>query len=113
MAVRKLLNNNTLQLNNVSFVKCLPGIKVPPNQTLIVSAEAICEYVGTAKFGNKLSISRLSDGSNLFFILNDNLCNNHNLRRPPSVIAFSDLGVEQLPEKQFCETYISDPKSTL
>ena len=109
-AISKLLNKNQLRINNVIFVHCLRGLKPPPDHTVIVSAEAICEYIDPTTFESKLSISRLSDGSSLFYILNDNVCKAHNLKRAPSMITFSDLGIEGLSKQQFCEKYIFETK---
>jgi hypothetical protein len=107
LQIRELLKNNNLTINNVTFVSCQPGKKIPLDHAVIVSSETICEDIDTSKFRNRLTIPRLSDGGTIFYIYNDANCNKHDLKRFPYNFSFSDFAVEDLSEQRFCEKFIT------
>ncbi len=56
---------------------------------------------------NVLVINKLNDPANLFYILNDTLCNSYKLDNYVHDLHFSDLNINRLDPSQFCQKYIN------
>jgi 4-amino-4-deoxy-L-arabinose transferase-like glycosyltransferase len=90
-----------LEFKNVKFMTCPLG-GVDDKGTIIDGNKC----VKSVNHSNKLSIPLLADGGTVFNIYNDTVCSKYNLGRYPQNITLSELSVEKMSEKEFCETYI-------
>jgi 4-amino-4-deoxy-L-arabinose transferase-like glycosyltransferase len=97
----KNYRQGNLEFKNVKFMNCpLGGID---NTETVIDGNKCMKSVS---YTNKLSIPLLADGGTVFDIYNDMVCSKYNLRRYPQNITLSQLNVEEISEKEFCETYI-------
>ncbi len=106
--VKKLIQQNTYEYNNVKFIQCPNTLNLPADAIIINDTSKKCRNYNPEAFEYYLTIPRLSDGGALFRIVNDTVCNKYTLGRFPHNISFSDFAIENLSEKRFCEKFITD-----
>lgn len=56
----------------------------------------------------KFSIAKLSDGGEIYGVLDNNVCRDHALSRYPNGIKIDDFEIEKMSEKTFCEKFITN-----
>lgn len=88
--------------NTIRFTDCDTGIKTAASGMMIF--DTTC---GMHIEGSELSITKLLDGGKIYNIHNDAVCSRYSLNTYPQGIQISDFAVEQLSQKQFCETLIT------
>lgn len=97
-------------LNNIHFITCDEAVNLPSTSPIIFENGSKCKNVSESN--HSLSITYLSDGGIIYSILNDAICSRYRLSRYPYKIKFSELNIEKLSEKHFCEKFIIDNTST-
>lgn len=93
----------SFSLNGLTFAPCDDHLTIIPSSTISVVDRNCTSILDVSH----LSISRLSDGGEIYRIYNDSLCNGFNLKRYPQDISINDFAVNTLSTERFCETYIS------
>ncbi len=101
--LRKTSVSEGFKLNGVQFFGCRKEIDMESISGVVI-IDASCS---TATIANHISIPRFKDGGEVFKIYHDTGCSIYNLQRYPNHISFAQLAMDQLNEKQFCETYIT------
>jgi len=104
----KQVKEKNYSFQNVSFMFCKDIQTIDPNTIYIVESGLKCPMVEELKKIPHLTIPQLSDGGEIFFIVHDPVCHSFDLKRYPYNLSLSDISVESLPVKRFCETYITD-----
>lgn len=102
--VTQMYVSKRYEINNIHFVTCDESDNTPQDSLIIYENGSKCPVI--PKHDHALSITYLSDGGNIYTILNDSICSNYKLSRYPYGISLSDLNVEQLSQKLFCEKFI-------
>lgn len=99
-----LLTSPFFTLNGVQFRPCDLKADVQKNEGISVIDTIHCQLVPNLPH---LSISKLSDGGEIYRIYNDSICRNYNLKRYSQHITINDFAISNLSTERFCETYIS------
>lgn len=102
--IQNVIQNNSPAFQNAKFEGCDNTI-VPAEQSEIIAYDFNCGPIASEE--KHKSIPRLIDGGVSIKIYNDKVCSSYNLKPFPSDIKISDFGVEQMGEKEFCETFIT------
>jgi len=100
--VRAAISSGSIRFNGILFLPCETAEPVPAGSTVIGDADC-----GKPVSDPHESITRLTDGGENYIIGQDLVCNKYKLKRYAEHITFDDFDVEQLSEREFCETYIS------
>lgn len=99
--INKSLRQERFIFNNISFLPCNnTGLK--DLETLIISDISCAKTFDT----KSLNIVQLKDSGERYDIFNDKICSQYNLSGYISNIKLSDLNIESLNQKRFCETFI-------
>ena len=98
--VDKAIENKTYTLNNVSFKDC--GQRPASQQKNLIIDDANCGR----KLPDAIFITQLYDNGAAYSIFNDSVCKKYNLPHFISNVKLSNLSVENLKEKNFCEDFI-------
>ncbi|MFH0749588.1 MAG: glycosyltransferase family 39 protein [Candidatus Gottesmanbacteria bacterium] len=93
----------TFTLGGITFAPCDDRLVISPSSTISIVDRNCSSIIDVPH----LSISRLSDGGELYRIYNDSLCNGFNLKRYSQNISIHDFAMDGLSQQRFCETYIS------
>jgi len=94
--------NKSFLINNIHFIKCSQIKDIPQGKIIIYDD---CKNITSSN--KDLVIAQLSDAGRILTIKNDVKCGTYNIGVYPKGITFSDLNVERLSEKSFCETFIT------
>ncbi len=97
--INNLIQKRTYELPNITFVQC----SSPTTKDAIVIYESLCDVKIDKPHR---TIAHLKDSGGAFAIYNDVLCNKMPTRNYISKITLSDLFVERLDKKIFCEKFI-------
>lgn len=92
----------SFSFNNVHFLSCHYADLIPKESIIIYDD---CRVIPVSK--KDIVITQLSDAGKLFTISGDITCSKYALKEYPHNITFSDLNVEKLSVKDFCETYVT------
>lgn len=95
--------NSGFTLDGVKFYGCKNSAASGAAQELIIT-DASCSMSST---GSHLSISRFTDGGELYKIYNDRICGKFALQQYPAHMTFHKLAVESLTDREFCETFVT------
>lgn len=95
--------NNTFSVNNIHFITCQQVNEIIPGSIVVYDS---CNKIPLSN--KNLSIAQLGDGGSIYTIKNDQICSQYNLNRYPYGITFSDLNIEKLPLKKFCQKFITE-----
>lgn len=93
--------NKTFLIDNIHFLEC-DQINEIPARSIIIYGE--CSNIPSSH--KDLVIARLEDSGRIFTIHNDIVCSRYSIGPYIKEISFSDLNVEKLSEKFFCEKFI-------
>ena len=99
--INKSLQENKFVFNNISFFSC-NNTSLKDTTTLIIS-DVYCAKTFNAK---SISIAQLKDSGRRYDIFNDKICSHYNLPNYVNNLKLSDLNIESLSEKKFCETFM-------
>jgi hypothetical protein len=102
--LQKAFVNHDYQFENISFVTCPELSAIDENTTYVVDPGEGCALFEDRE--DRVAIAQLSDSGTVYSIFQDKLCSLFTLKPYISSLSRKDLFVEQLPEKDFCETYI-------
>lgn len=100
--IKKALASNNIQLGNVTFSGCDAKMVTQKDVTAVYSSE--CGDLNVPE--SSLKITRLKDGGQEYRIYNDTVCLGYNLKPYPSNFTISDLNIEPMDNKRYCEAYI-------
>lgn len=100
--VKHAFTTGKLQVGNVRFTSCEPTIAIPKD-TLVIE-DAICSGISSASHDD---ISLIVDGGVAYKIYQDPICSSYALKPYPFGLILSDLAVENMSPKKFCETFIT------
>ena len=98
--IDKALNSGNYVMENVSIKDCGQRPAVPQKNLIIDDSDC------GRKIEGSLAIAQLSDSGARYYIYNDKLCSKYNLPHFISNVSVSDLNVEGLSPKSFCEKFI-------
>jgi 4-amino-4-deoxy-L-arabinose transferase-like glycosyltransferase len=101
--LQKTNYSNGFVVNGINFYSCKKSLDMGTTSGVII-INASCS---TETMSQHLSISRLTDGGEIYKIYHDSVCGTYNLQPYPNHITIAELAVDSLSEKQFCETYIN------
>ncbi len=99
---KQLKKGGSYIFNRINFIDCKSASGIP-NDSLVIFDDVKC----VSKSRNEAIIAQLNDGGRLYTINNDNICSSYRLSRYPYGITFSDLNIEKLSAKDFCEKFIT------
>jgi 4-amino-4-deoxy-L-arabinose transferase-like glycosyltransferase len=102
--IKYVIQNNSPAFQNVKFEGCDNTI-VPSEQNEIIAYDFNCGPIANEE--KHKSIPRLIDGGISIKIYNDKVCSSYSLKPFPSDIKVADFGIEQMEEREFCETFIT------
>jgi len=102
--IAEMYRRNKFSLNNIHFITCEEVMDIPISSLLVYESGTKCKNI--PKDNNNLVIAQLGDSGAIYHIRNDRVCNKYYLSSYISGITFSDLSIEGLAEKRFCEKYI-------
>jgi 4-amino-4-deoxy-L-arabinose transferase-like glycosyltransferase len=104
--VKAIYKDNEFVFGNIQFLGCNNTIN--PNK---INALVIYDFnCGALKDNYKrVVIPRLSDGGQSYDLFNDKTCQGFTLKGYPTNLKISDFNIEELPKKQFCETFVTNP----
>ena len=102
-ALRQTKFSDGFGLNGIHFYGCRKSLDAGNTQEIVI----VHSSCSTESNSHHLGISRLKDGGEIYKIYNDSLCGNYNLRGFPDHITITQLALDSLNQKQFCETYIT------
>lgn len=105
--IRTIYRQPSFMFHSITYTNCKNMEKIPENATIIFESGNTCIPSSGQLLSNRV-IASLSDGGAIYKIYNDRLCEKYTLKRYPSQISLSDLNIEALDRKKFCETYITD-----
>src|ERR1035437_4520564 len=98
--LNKSIVDRNFVINNISFLPC-------DKRPLILGANLVINAIDCGKrSGGALTIGQLSDSGARYYIYNDKICSKYNLSGFISNLKLSDLSIEGLPVKNFCQTFI-------
>jgi len=100
--VSKNLKDKNPNYNGIEFIACNSEIDLNDKKLYVYNAE--CKPLD--KRGEKLIISRPSDGGEQFSIYNDSICSKFDLDKFPLNANLSDFKIEQMNLDKFCKTFI-------
>lgn len=100
--VKKAFISGNMSLGQIQFTSCSQHPVFPANT--IVIEDTIC---GNSDFMSHTSIPLILDGGTYYKIYQDSICKTYNLKRYPTGLTLSDLNVEKLSKKKFCEDFIT------
>jgi len=100
--VKQAFISTHLHVENVSFDSCSQH-PVFPKGTIVIE-DLIC---GNSDFMSHTTIPLIADGGISYKIYQDTICNSYNLKPFPSDLKLSDLAVEKLSKKDFCQTFVT------
>lgn len=103
--VAKMFITKKYNFNGINFVDCRGTNNIPLNSTIIFESGFKCE--ATLGYKNYLTIPLLSDGGSIYSIANDKICNKYKLKRYPYGLTLTDMNIEKLNEKDFCQKFIT------
>ena len=89
---------------NISFQSC-PGEKTRFNPKDLIAIDATC---GTSITEDHIAIAQFRDSGARFFLINDTLCKGFHINHYISGLQLSDMNIENIDAKRFCETFIVD-----
>jgi 4-amino-4-deoxy-L-arabinose transferase-like glycosyltransferase len=95
--------SNGFALNGTNFYSCIKSLDMG-NTPRVIIIDASCS---TETISQHLSISRLTDGGEIYKIYHDSVCRTYNLQPYPNHITIAQLAMDSLSEKQFCEAFIN------
>lgn len=98
--INKSLTDGNFVFQNVSFLSC--GKRPPIPQTNLIIDDIMCGR----KLDGALNIVQLSDSGARYYIYNDKLCSQYKLPQFISGLKITDLAVESLSQKNFCQKFI-------
>lgn len=98
--IDKALADGKLQFRNVIFEECGQRPPIPQKNLIIDDAEC------GRKIDGALTIAQLNDSGARYLIYNDKVCKQYNLPHFISNVTLSDLNIESLSPKAFCEKFI-------
>ncbi len=101
--IEHMYKDKKYQIDNIQFITCDQIPRNLENNLLIYESSSKCRNVPK---GNSLSIAQLSDSGSIHNIVNDTVCTNYNLQRYISGLKYTDMNIENLSERQFCEKFI-------
>ena len=105
--VQEMIHKGKYKWENVYFLsKCPQNLVLNKKDVVILSPGSDC--LNEEEYSYWLGIAQLSDGGEVFRIINDPVCYQFNLGRYPSGIKLADFKVEELEVQQFCQKFISD-----
>lgn len=99
-----LLTSPAFTMNGIQFKPCDLKTDVQAIEGISIIDTIHCQLVPPLPH---LSISKLSDGGEIYRIYNDSICGSYNLKRYSQHITINDFAIENLSVERFCETYIS------
>ncbi len=105
--IRTMIAKKEYFWDNVNFIKDSP-LKEGFNRGDLIILRADSAGLDWKKYPDWLTIAQLSDGGEIYRIINDSLCQQFELGRYPTEIKFSDFEVEKLSPERFCQKFISD-----
>jgi len=94
-------DKNTFTLKNITFTNQIPEVF---DKNIIYIIDKQSNFVPQS---NVLVINKLNDPANLFYILNDTLCQEYKLDYYIHDLYFRDLKIKQLDSSLFCKKYIN------
>ena len=94
--------NKSFSINKLHFITCTQAKGIPVGTVVVYDK---CNNIPTSN--KNLVIAQLADAGKILTINNDVECSKYNLSAYPKGITFSDLNVEKLSKKSFCETFIT------
>jgi hypothetical protein len=101
--IARMYKDHDYTYKNIHFISCNTAASIPAG-SIILSSELNCKNV--PKSTDILNVVQLSDAGTIYTIQHDTLCSTYTLKRYPSNLTFSNLSIEQLSIKDFCETFI-------
>ena len=96
------LQKRNFAYKNVRFVSC-PNPLEKLNKSTLSIIDTTCGKLPTT---HALLIAQLKDSGGTYHIVNDHTCKQYILKQYIAWLTVQDLHVEQLSEKNFCETFI-------
>lgn len=105
--VRRMITDGEYRWENVYFVHESRG-EVELGENEVVISPPDFDLVEKEKYPYWLTIPQLSDGGEVYKIINDSVCFQYGLGRYPAGIKFGDFKVEELSEARFCQKFITD-----
>lgn len=102
--IRQIFKEGEIEFGKLKFTSCNPNIDLRQKTNLVIYDVGCGFDLGDLKH---LSISRLSDGGEIYRIYNDRICSDFDLNRYPVNISLSDFAVEKLSRERFCQKFIS------
>ena len=100
--VSRIQTGEPFRFNDVYFTPCDEGVHTASGSSVLIY-DTVCTMNVD---GPNVSISRLSDGGQLYKIFGDNVCSKYELTGYASGVKISDFDVEQLSEERFCFVYV-------
>jgi len=102
--ISEIVNTKKSAYKHILAVRCSEYTDSENSITIVESGT--CNNLNLPK--NKLSISRLADGGEIYSVFDTLICKKYFLKRYPSNISLADLDVEKMSEERFCTTYITE-----
>lgn len=99
------LKADRFSLKNSKIHNCNPSLDPALHEEKIIVFDPNCEYIGTER--QKLKVARLADGGADYIIFNDTICSKYDLKQYPRISSVSQFSIEDMPAKDFCETFIT------
>lgn len=99
-----LLNASSFGINGVQFKPCDLQADIQKESGIVIIDIIHCQLTPAMQH---LSISKLSDGGEIYRIYNDSICKDYTLKRYSQNITIDDFAMDKLTTERFCETYIS------
>lgn len=102
--ISSLMKTSSFEIHGVQFKPCDLQANIGKNPGISIIDIIHCKFIPDMPH---LSISKLSDGGEIYRIYNDSLCNGFNPKRYPQNIAIHDFAIDTLSTERFCDTFIS------
>ena len=89
--------------NNIRFTDCDEGVKTTNPPTITIHDTTCMMHINEPR----IYVTTLRDAGKIYAVYNDTICSKYSLGTYPSGTTMNDFAIERLPEKQFCETFIT------
>lgn len=103
-SVARVLSRSALAYENIILGDCSILSSISNNDVIISGSSGYC---GETK-RNHVTIAQLADGGEIYQIYNDTVCSKYPLSTYPQIANIHDLLIEQMSDKKFCQTYITN-----
>jgi len=104
LPVSNMYKNKKYVINNIHFSNCEGISDFGKDSPIVYESGSKCSKISHVL--PSVAITHLSDGGAIYAIFNDTICSKYKLSRYPYGIQISDIDVEKLSEKKFCEKFI-------